>query len=293
MQKITPFLWYDKNAHDAAKLYVSAFKNSKIDKLSILSDTPSGDVEVVSAELMGAKFTLMGCPRRSDFTPAVSYIVACDTKEEVDAIWAKLSQGGAVLMQLGEYPFSQHYGWLNDKYGVSWQITLPGEPKMKHALTTSLLFVGAMCGKAEDAINLYRSIFRESSIGEILRYGKGEGPDREGTVKWASFTLEDQGFAVMDSALDHKFAFSEANSFLVRCESQEEIDHFWSKLAPSPEAGQCGWVTDRYGITWQVVPDILDTLLADKDKRKVARVVDAFVKMKKFVIEDLEKAYKG
>jgi predicted 3-demethylubiquinone-9 3-methyltransferase (glyoxalase superfamily) len=293
MQKITPFLWFEKEAGEAARFYTSIFKDAKIMDTTTLQNTPSGAVDIVIIELLGHEFTLMAAGPLFKFTPAVSFLVACKTKEEVDALWKKLSQGGAALMELGAYPFSEKYGWLMDKHGLSWQLMFMGGHTIKQNITPTLMFVGDVCGKAEEAINFYASIFRNAKIGDIFRYAKGEGPDKEGTIKHAAFTLEGREFAAMDSAHKHNFTFNEAISFVVRCDTQKEIDHYWSKLSADPKAEQCGWLKDKYGLSWQIVPAVLDRMLKDQDARKAARVTTAFLTMKKFDIDALEKAYGG
>jgi predicted 3-demethylubiquinone-9 3-methyltransferase (glyoxalase superfamily) len=155
------------------------------------------------------------------------------------------------------------------------------------------MFVGNVVGKAEEAINFYVSVFHNSKVGGIDRYGKGEEPDAEGTVKHASFTLEGQEFAAMDSAFPHKFAFNEAISLIVHCENQEEIDYYWKKLSADPMAEQCGWLKDKYGLSWQVTPNALQEMLMDKDEKRKAWVTEAFLKMKKFDIAELRIAYEG
>ena len=145
------------------------------------------------------------------------------------------------------------------------------------------MFVGDVYGKAEEAIQFYASVFQKSKVGDILRH-------EEGTIKHAAFTLEGQEFAAMDSAKEHKFAFNEAISFMVHCDTQQEIDHYWGKLSAVPSAEQCGWLKDRYGFSWQVVPTILDEMLGDKDPKRLARVTEALLKTKKFDIEALKKA---
>jgi predicted 3-demethylubiquinone-9 3-methyltransferase (glyoxalase superfamily) len=109
------------------------------------------------------------------------------------------------------------------------------------------------------------------------RYSKGEEPDREGTIKHAAFTLEGQEFAAMDSARAHDFSFNEAISFIVHCETQEEIDYYWEKLSADPTAEQCGWLKDKYSLSWQIVPTVLGKMLNDKDDEKVVRVTKAFL----------------
>jgi len=293
MRKISTHLWFDKEAKEAAELYVSVFKDAKIRSMAKLSDTPSGTVDLVSIELRGQEFTLLSAGPLFKFTPAVSFLVACKTKEEVDALWGELAKGGSALMDLGKYPFSEKYGWVQDRYGLSWQLMFTGDREIKQNITPTLMFVGKQCGKAEEAINTYASLFRKAKVGDILRYGKGEEPDKEGTIKHAAFTLEGQEFAAMDSARPHDFTFNEAISFMVHCDTQKEIDHYWGKLSAVPEAEQCGWLKDKYGLSWQIVPTAMDEMLKDKDKKRTARVTEAFLKMKKFDIAKLKEAYAG
>ncbi len=110
-------------------------------------------------------------------------------------------------------------------------------------------------------------------------------------MKHASFALEGESFAVMDSARAHRFAFNEAISFIVHCNTQKEIDYFWSKLSADPKVEQCGWLKDKSGLSWQVVPTVMDEMLIDKDPLKLERVTQEFLKMKKFDIAKLQQAY--
>lgn len=293
MRKITPHLWFDTQAKEAAELYVSLFPDSKVKDMATLHNTPSGDADIVTIDLAGQEFMLLNAGPYFEFTPAVSFLVACETKDEVDALWGKLSEGGLALMELGEYPFSERYGWVQDKYGLSWQVMFMGGRPIMQKITPTLMFVGDQAGKAEDAINFYASVFRDSKVGDIMRYEKGEEPDREGTIKYADFILEGQRFAAMDSAYKHEFSFNEAVSFIVYCDTQEEIDYYWEKLSADPKAEQCGWLKDKYGLSWQIVPSVMNEMFKDKDEKKMARVTEAFLKMKKFDIAELKRAYVG
>jgi predicted 3-demethylubiquinone-9 3-methyltransferase (glyoxalase superfamily) len=293
MEKITPHLWFDNNAGEAARFYASVFKNSKIKNMTTLHDTPSGTVEIFTVQLLGQEFTLINAGPYFKFTPAVSFFVGYSTKEEVDAIWKNLLEGGSALMELGEYPFSEKYGWVQDRYGLSWQVMYMGDSNIKQKITPTLMFTGKQSGKAEEAINFYTSVFKDGQIGGILRYGKGEEPDKEGTVKHAEFTLEGQEFAAMDSAHGHNFTFNEAISFMVHCDTQDEIDYYWDKLSADPMAEQCGWLKDKFDLSWQIVPTLMDEMLRDKDEKRIARVTEAFLKMKKLEIEELKKAYRA
>jgi predicted 3-demethylubiquinone-9 3-methyltransferase (glyoxalase superfamily) len=294
MEKITPHLWYDNNAGEAARFYTSVFKNSKIKNMTMLHNTPSGTVEIFTVQLLGQEFTLISAGPLFKFNPSVSFLVTCSTKEEIDELWRKLSEGGTALMELGEYPFSEKYGWMQDKYGLSWQVIYMGERKTKQRIIPTLLFVGKQYGKAEEAMNFYASVFEDARVGDIMRYIKGEEPDREGTVKHASFMLEGQEFAAMDSAREHNnFAFNEAISFMVHCETQKEIDYYWGKLSAYPEAEQCGWLKDKYGLSWQIVPNLMDEMLKDNDTKRIERVTEAFLQMKKLDIAKLKEAYES
>jgi predicted 3-demethylubiquinone-9 3-methyltransferase (glyoxalase superfamily) len=299
MQKITPHLWFDKEAPEAAKMYVSAIPGSKLTNITTLSNTPSGDCDVVSFDLAGQPFMAISAGPLFKLNPSVSFHIKCTTKEEVDAIWKDLSPGGKVLMPLDTYPFSERYGWLEDKYGVSWQIIYTGESALRQKLTPALLFVGGVCGKAEEAINFYVAVFKgapnapkdtETKADVLARYGKGAEPDKEGTVQYAQFSLLGQEFGAMDSAREHNFAFNEAISFIVPCDTQEEIDYFWDKLSAVPQAEQCGWLKDKYGLSWQIAPAIMQELLDGGDRARLDRVTQAFLQMKKFDIAALKRA---
>jgi len=301
-QKIVPNLWFDRQAEEAAKLYASTFKNSRVGTIvragkagSEVTGLSEGTVMTVEFELEGCRFVAINGGPLFKFTPAISFQVSCDSKEEVDAIWDKLSQGGSALMELGSYPFSERYGWTQDRYGLSWQVMFTGNRRAEQKITPTLMFVGKQCGKTEAALKLYSSVFHNAAIGNILRYSKGEEPDVEGTIRHAGFTLEGQQFAAMDSAHEHKFTFNEAISFLVRCGTQAEIDYYWDKLIVDgdPNAQVCGWLKDKFGVSWQVSPTILEEMLQDPDQEKVERVTNAFLKMKKFDIEELKKAFEG
>jgi predicted 3-demethylubiquinone-9 3-methyltransferase (glyoxalase superfamily) len=297
MQNITPHLWFDNQAKEAAKFYVSVIPNSKVTNITTIHDTPSGDCDIVSFELSGQPFMAISAGPLFKFNASVSFHIKCATKNEVDAIWKKLVEGGNVLMELDKYPFSERYGWLQDKYGLSWQIILVNENQMNQRIVPSLLFVGEVCGKAEEAIDFYVSVFakeNEPSEANILaRYEKGEEPEKEGTVKYAEFKLLGQEFGAMDSARNHGFSFNEAISFIVNCDTQNEIDYYWKQLSADPKSEQCGWLKDKFGLSWQITPAIMDEMLQNGTKDQVVRVTEAFLKMKKFDIAELQRAYDG
>jgi predicted 3-demethylubiquinone-9 3-methyltransferase (glyoxalase superfamily) len=207
MQTITPHLWFDKEAKEAAELYTSIFKDSEIKNTATLHNTPSGTVDLVTVELLGQEFRLINAGPLFKFTPAVSFLVGCETKDEVDALWNELSKGGSALMELGEYPFSERYGWTQDRYGLSWQVMFMGDREIEQKITPTLMFVGEQYGKAEEAINYYASVFHDAKVGHILRYGKNEEPDKAGTIKHASIALEARALQLW-TALAHTSSLS-------------------------------------------------------------------------------------
>lgn len=269
---IIPHLWFDKEAKEAAEFYCSVFPDSNIKHTTILHNTPSGDCDLVSFNVWGHPFMAISAGPYFKINPSISFIVNFDpsreknVKEMIDVVWNKLSYGGIPLMPLNKYPFSDRYGWIQDKYGVSWQLILTnpdGEPRP--AIVPSLMFIGNNCGKAEEARQFYLSVFRNAKAGALFRYGPDHEPNKEGTVMFTDFLLEETWLAAMDSALEHPFNFNEAISMLVNCETQEEIDYYWEKLSAVPEAEQCGWLKDQYGVSWQISPAALDEMnLLDK-----------------------------
>lgn len=275
---IYPCLWFDGNAKEAANFYCSIFRNSKI-----TTDTPM----VVNFDLGGQKF--MGLNGGPNYTPnaSVSFFAIFETLEEVEEAWEKLSEGGSILMPLDKYDWSEKYGWVQDRFGISWQLAFGKMQEVGQNFTPTLMFTGNQAGKAEDAIHFYTSVFDNSSVVGILKY-TAEDHDVEGTVKHAQFTVNKSVFMAMDSSLPHSFSFNEAISFVVNCEDQGEIDYYWEKLSEGGEEGRCGWLKDRYGVSWQIIPAVLGELMNDQEK--APKVTSAFMKMNKFDIEQLIEA---
>jgi len=144
--------------------------------------------------------------------------------------------------------------------------------------------------QAEEAMNFYISIFKNSKVVNVSRYGKG-GPNPEGMLFTATFQLDGQEFTALNGG--PQFPFTEAISLFVNCKDQQEVDELWEKLSEGGEKGQCGWLKDRYGLSWQIVPTVLLELMQDKDKDKANRVREAMLQMHKIDIKTLEQAYEG
>lgn len=305
MQKIIPHLWFDKEAKEAANFYASVFPNSNVKSVRTITGTPSGDCDIVSFSIMGMSFQAISAGPYFKLNPAISFMVNFDPSQDADArkhldeIWSKLSVGGKILMEIDKYPFSERYGWVQDKFGVSWQLILTnpaGEPRPP--IIPSLMYIGAVAGKAEEATDFYLSVFngagaKETKRGAVARYPAGMAPDTEGSLMFTDFSLAGQWFAAMDSAHKHEFAFNEAVSLIVNCDTQVEIDYFWEKLSAVPESEQCGWLKDKYGVSWQIVPTEMGAMFASGDQEKINRVTQAFLKMKKFDIVTLKAAAEG
>jgi predicted 3-demethylubiquinone-9 3-methyltransferase (glyoxalase superfamily) len=297
-QKITPNLWFDGNAEEAVDFYVSALPGSKVITKSYYPKTAeegladfqldmAGKVLTVEFELGGLRFTAINADSTFKPNPSISFMVNFDpsrdeqAKEHLDELWNKLIDGGEALMELDEYPFSKHYGWVKDRHGITWQLILSnpeGDPRP--FIVPALMFTKENTNHAEEAINFYTALFKDSKQGTLARYTEDTGPAKAGSLMYADFTLAGQWFAAMDSGAEQDYTFNEAISLSIACKDQAEIDYFWEKLSTVPEAEQCGWCKDKYGVSWQVVPENTEELL--KKPGAFAHLME----MKKIVIDD-------
>ena len=265
---IYPCLWFNGTAKDAAAFYCSVFENA-----AIRSETPM----VVDFHLGG--FRLLGLNGGPVFTinPSVSLFVRCETVEETNRVYNQLIQGGSAMMPIDEYPWSPRYGWLKDQFGLTWQISLVNNPGDSAKIRPSFLFTGARFGSAEAAIDLYSSIFKNSSKDFLVHFP--EGDDFEGKLMYGEFSLNGFEMIAMDGPGQHQFDFNEAVSFVVECDTQNEIDYYWEKLTTGGEESKCGWLKDRFGVSWQIIPSILSQLM--QDPARAQRIFAAFSTMKK------------
>ena len=244
MQRIIPHLWFDKEALEAAEFYVSLFENSKILNTTTITDTPSGDSEIADFQLANLNITAISAGPYFTFNPSISLMVACGNKEEVDRLYHRLSSEGKELMPLGEYPFSKYYVWLEDKYGLSWQLNLVDDVESYPKIRPVLLFADEVCGQAEDAIDYYVSVFKDSHKGFINRYADGEANDKRARINNGEADLN-------------------GNKFIL------------------------------FGLSWQIVPENMNTLLSEGSEAEIQRATEALLKMKKLDIAALEKARLG
>lgn len=292
MQKIVPHLWFDKEAAEAANWYVSLFENSGITGITTLSETPSGNVEMVDFRLCDFNISAISAGPYFKINPSISFMVSCSTTEEVDRLYKAFIAGGTERMPLGEYPFTKRYAWIEDRYGVNWQIMFDenaNSPKFKPVL----LFAEEACGKAKEALSAYEEVFKTSKPSLVSYYKPGEADDERAEVNYGEIDLLGTCLVVMDHGFGGGFTFNEAVSFMVLCKDQEEIDYYWDKLSFVPEAEQCGWVKDKFGVSWQIVPDNLNQVMFEGSEEEKKRITEAFLQMKKFDLKALWQAREG
>jgi predicted 3-demethylubiquinone-9 3-methyltransferase (glyoxalase superfamily) len=295
MKKLYTHIWLDKGQEKTAADFYKNIFATEIYGTDLLKDTPSGDVGLIRLRIEDQDFLLLGAGPEFKPNPSISFMVSCASEEEIDMHWKKLSEGGKVMMELDKYTFATKYGWIEDKFGISWQLSfMEGQPAGQK-ITPSIMYTHANVGKAKEAMEFYTSVFPESGIDFTNKYGEsaGAGPNKPDYLNFATFHILGQSFNTMDSADDHKFDFTEGISIVVNCKDQAEIDMYWEKLSAVPESEQCGWLKDKYGISWQIVPEEMDKMLDQGDDAAKKRVTEAFLKMKKFNIAELKKAFEG
>ncbi|MGQ0738432.1 MAG: VOC family protein [Bacteroidota bacterium] len=281
--KIYPCLWFDGKGKEAADFYCKVFKNGKV-----TADTGM----VVMFELFGKKIMALNGGPMFKINPAISFFVLCENIDETNRVWEQLLDGGSVLMPIDKYFWSERYGWVQDKYGMTWQVSMVEKAGDPARLFPSLLFTGSQFGNTGEAIQLYSKLFKDSSTTAFFPY-----PDEDenaGKVMYSEISLSGYDIAAMDGPGEHGYTFSEGVSLVVDCKDQEEVDYYWNKLtADGGKESMCAWLKDKFGVSWQIVPTKLGELIGSPDREKAGRAVQAMLKMKKIIITDLQKAYDG
>lgn len=298
---IIPCLWLDDQAEEVMKFYLGVFPDARIVGTSYYPETfdnpsgkPRGSVMTVEFEIAGQRFSALNGGPIFTINPSISFFYHAETAADVDRIFASLADGGQALMPLASYPWSERYGWVKDRYGVSWQIMLAKQGAAVNAIVPSLMFTGAIFGRAEEALTFYTQVFPDGHVEGLSRYAAGEGPaSNEGKVKFGQASVAGHGLVAMDSYGDHKFTFNEGLSLQVMCKNQAEIDHYWDRLADGGEHGPCGWLKDRFGVSWQVVPTNMNEWMNTPDVAARDRAFQAMMGMKKLDIAALEAALHG
>lgn len=277
---IYPCIWFNNNGSEAAAFYSRIFSNTTF--------TGSGAM-VQMLSINGQKMMFLnGGPQ---FAPnaSISFLIANEDEKETERLYNALAISGIALMPLDSYPFSKKYGWVRDQYGITWQLYTGQKGDTDQYFTPTLMFTNKQNGRAKEAISLYTKLFPHSKTEGILAYPEG-GEDTPGNVQHAQFSINGYTMACMDSSLAHAFNFDEGISLVVITKDQEETDYYWNNLvANGGQESMCGWLKDTFGVSWQIVPEILPELLNNNDRQKAKYAMDAMLKMKKIVIADLEK----
>jgi len=294
-------------AHDSDRSNGPAAHDTALRYVTPIPETPAGSSggEVAALRLAGQPVLVMSTKDGPPATPnpSISFFVRFDpalvgdARERLERMWGELARGGKVLMPLDEYRYSPLYGWVEDRHGVSWQLfTPPPDADPRPTVMVSLLFTAAE-GTAADAGAFYRSVFPGSQEGFIARLADVMPEARDGAVTehgsgarvmYSDFRLGETWFVAMDGGREHPFAFNEAISLMVECDSQQEIDYYWDALSAVPEAEICGWCRDRFGVTWQVAPSLMHEVLESGDPERVLRHVEALQKMRKIELAGLQ-----
>lgn len=296
MKGILGHIWFQDGVDEAVELYTSLFEESSIgDRLTYteagqeIHGREPGSTQTVDFTIAGRHYVALNGGPYVTLNQSISIAVTCPSRDEVDRLWQALSAGGKELIELKEHEWSPHYGWIEDRFGVSWQLNYPGEDRApaKTEVATSFLFNGPVYRKARQAMEFWTSIFDDSAIGQVET--RPEDPD---AVLWGEFTLAGEKYTAMESPLEHDFQFNDGFSLLINCENQEEIDRYWDALIEGGEAGPCGWLRDRFGVSWQVAPSVLIEMLRDGTPEQAAAVTNCFMAVHgKLNIADLEAAY--
>lgn len=293
MPTIVPFLWFDDQAEEAMALYTSTFEDSRILHVERYPDESldphfagmSGKVIQGSFELWGQPFACLDGGPLFSFTPAISLYCSFDGNEAAAAVWERLLEGGEVMMDLQAYPWSPYFGWLRDRFGLTWQLAVHGDDRPAQRITPALMFTGPAAGKARQAMARYTALFDDAGVDAVHAYEEGDG-DTPGLVKHARFHLGDNHFMAMDSSHEHGFTFNEAFSLFVNCADQAEIDRYWDALtADGGQESQCGWLKDPDGVSWQIIPANMGELLSAGPQ-----AIQAMMAMQKIDIGGLRRA---
>ena len=292
MERIVPHLWFNDHAKEAVNFYRTLFDDSKMMLEQKLDGTPSGEnAAYYEFTLAGQLFGALNGGPHFTFNPAISISVNCETIEETEVLWQKLIEGGRALMPLQEYTFSKLYGWVEDKYGLSWQVIYTEGFEYEQKITMQLMFSGDVTGKANEAIKYYTDLFKDGVIGDIHEYEEGQAVQEDAKISHANFSILDTEILASDNGTQTDYTFNEAISLMVLCVTQAEIDYYWEKLSADPEAEQCGWLKDKFGVSWQIVPANMNELMSRGTQAQIDAVTQEFLKMKKLDKNHLERAW--
>ncbi|MEB3223958.1 MAG: VOC family protein [Candidatus Sericytochromatia bacterium] len=290
MPPITPCIWCDTNATEVAAFYTGLFADGAIQHTSHYAEgmpMPAGTVLLVEFTLAGQPFQALNGGKQLPLTPSLSFFVEAGTADAIAPLFGALAEGGKVLMPLDAYPWSPCYAWVQDRFGVSWQLRLVEDAPAGPRIVPSLMFSDARQGQAGAALAHYTSLFPDSAVLHVDR----PGGTAEGPITYARLRLSGQPFVVMDSPVDHGFTFTDGLSLSVICPDQAEVDRLWEALTAGGQPGPCGWLTDRFGVSWQIVPEALVALQRRGDAVADGRMFQAMMAMGKLEVAALVAAW--
>lgn len=298
-QRITPNIWCDHAAEEAGAFYASVFDRTTsrvvarypVDGLPEFQRSFAGKPLTVDVEIDGYRITLINAGSEFAPNPAISFLLSVDPRRFddenaarawINRTWTRLGEDGLVLMDIGEYFFSGLYGWVEDRYGVSWQLKLMDrDAEPAPLITPMLVFGGPVRNRSQEAIGLYGELLPPSGITRQVEYPVTEPPHVDEPIIYSEFLLAGQRFAAFDSPVDRDFTFTPGFSLQIDCDGQEKIDRIWEALSAVPQAEQCGWLVDRFGVSWQVVPANLGELMQRPN------AYEHLMRMGRIVIADL------
>lgn len=275
-KSIYPCIWCNHNARVMADYYVSVFPDARV---------VDENQAVVVFTVNDQRVMLLNGGEMFNPTPTIALRYLTPDEKEVEEIYKKLREGGNDLVPLGEYSFSKKYAWVEDRFGMTWQLFTTKDEIVQKVVPT-LMFVEKNRGKAEEAMNFYTAIFPDSRLKKTVRYGEDQQGETPGNIEHGQIVLNNFLMMVKDSAHPHSFNFNEGVSLVVECDTQEEIDTYWERLtADGGEEGMCGWLKDKYGVSWQIVPRMIDKLM-----QRSRKVLEVMMNMQKLDIQQLREA---
>ncbi|MGP6172926.1 VOC family protein [Corynebacterium sp. A21] len=295
MQRVIPNIWIQRVADEAADFYVNAIPDTQLvdtvkypgEGLPDFQADFAGKTLTNTLEIDGYKFVLINAGE--EFTPnsSISFILnfdpsfRADARGDLDRTWEKLTAEGTVFMELGEYPFSPHYGWVQDRYGVSWQLMLTNpEGVPRPFIVPTMMFAGPVQNKATEATDHYLAVLPNAALGNRVTYPEPQGPVTTESIMFSDFQIDGEWLAAMDSGVEQHTTFNEGVSLQINAEDQAELDQIWSALSSLPEAEICGWCKDRWGVSWQVVPENINELMERPGAYEV------MMRQKKIIIDE-------
>lgn len=287
MQPIIPHLWYDTEAKEAVAFYVDLF-GGKLDWTYTITDTPSGDSDLIQFQLGDMTLAAISAGPYFKLNESMSLMVNVASKDEVTRLYQALSEGGRVLMPLGEYPFSPYYVWLEDRFGLSWQLSYAPDLDKPYQFDICLLFSQEQVGLAQPMLDYYKDKLPQASVGQLSYYGEGEAAVEAAKLNYAELLIAGQKMIVMDHGYGGEASFNEAFSLMVYVDSQDELNFYYDLLSAVPEAEMCGWVKDQFGISWQIVPRMLMEAYDTASPETVKAVNDAVLQMRRLDFDQIK-----